>query len=499
MGVRMKMFVVLIYFFSVSLLSQEFDSAYVGTNPYLICKGNKVLTLSKPTEKSSNYSTILYDGNEWRNLSQDTMPTIHLHDSRCTFSNYSDHLFVTGHYHLWEYDGKEWIKHAIYDTLYHLRRYEGMVELPDSSLLITAFTKFVTGQSGNTTYIGKIFHEVLKFKNGQFTTVKSRWSYPGQGITNAYQKLKLNMDGTYSMFTMDESVNKFRWELVTYTADGMIVRKDTIPNLAPFGFKPHKVEFNDYLFDSKGSLWFLTKTVIDVVVDENDSLVLDSNGYPIDLINFVGLVEITVDGKINFYNDNVGIEKSLTRVNSFAIDPEDNLWFFYSAEGPPNLYKLHSDRSTITRYHHNTMVKNSIIYNGGNTNFIYGTDGHKLLVYHPYNKSLFLVKGGTPLLQFFPDRVPSTVYEQGLKPIQLYPNPVQSGKTITIESNAFENVNNPLSIIIRDISGATIREETVSKVGKQLQMNTHNLQSGTYFVSVLSNNNTILQTKFIKE
>jgi hypothetical protein len=498
MGVKMKTLLVLFYFFSISLLSQEFDSAHISANSSLVVKEKKVFTYHIPQKSSEIISTWLYDGNEWRNLSQDTMPTIHLSDSRCTFSSFSESLFVTGHYHLWEFDGKSWIKHAIYDSLYHQRRFEGIVELPDSSLLITAFTKFITGQSGNTTYIGKIFHEVLKFKNGTFTTVKSRWSYPGQGILNAYQKLKLNMDGTYTMFTMDESVNKFRWELVTYTAEGNIVRKDTIPNLAPFGFKPHKVEFNDYLFDSKGSLWFLTKTIIDVVVDENDSLVLDSNGYPIDLINFVGLVEITVDGKINFYNDNIGIEKSLTRVNSFAIDPEDNLWFFYSAQGPPNLYKLHADRLTLTSYHHNTMVKNSTIYNGGNTNFTYGTDGHKLLVYHPYNKSLFLTKG-TPLLQFFPERVPATVYEKGLNAIQLYPNPVQSGNTITIESTSFEKVQNPLSIVIRDISGAVVRENVISAIGNLLTVKTDGLSRGTYFVSVLNNNKIILQTSFVKE
>jgi hypothetical protein len=102
------------------------------------------------------------------------------------------------------------------------------------------------------------------------------------------------------------------------------------------------------------------------------------------------------------------------------------------------------------------------------------------------------------MILFFPDKE-TTVNEISLTPIILYPNPVQSTNTITIESSAFEKANNSLSVVIRDISGAIVQEEIVSTAGDQLQINTQDLLRGTFFVSVLSNNKTILQTKFIKE
>jgi hypothetical protein len=506
MGAKMKTSILIIFLFASLLAAQEFDSTRIGANRALVVKENKILTFSIPNDGTDLITTQYYDGKKWNNISQDTMPTIHLHNSRCSFSNYSDHLYVAGQYHLWEFDGKEWIKHAIYDSLYHQRRFEGIVALPDSSLIITAFTQFITGQVGNTTLIGKIYHEVLKFKNGTFTTVRSRWTYPSEGIFEAYQKLKVNKDGTYSFFTMDESDNKWTWELVTYNSESNIVSKHIIPDFKKYGFINLNVEINDYLFDSKGSLWLLTKSGDNIVErDENGETLKDSNGRTIVTIDFIGLVEITNEGNVFFYNNNIGIERSVYRPESFTIDDNDNIWFFYTyrilkpGTFLPSLYQLHSDRQTLTEYKQETILEYSKIYNGGNVDYQFKSPEYRLLVFDNFNKSLFATRGGTPLLQFFPEKVPTSVWDRQLIPVELYPNPVPNGKNVVIVSTAFDKQNGSVKVYLRDISGATVREEVVHTFGNQVRINTEGLIRGTYFVSVLSNNNLILQTSFVKE
>ncbi len=501
MGVKMKYIVIFTFFLATFVFSQEYDSTYIGANRALDVKGDKVLTFSIPKKNGDLISALFYNGNHWRNISQDTMPTIHLHNSRCIFSSFSDNLYVTGQYHLWEFDGKDWVKHAIYDSLYHRRRFEDIIELPDSSFLIIAITLFTTGNSGNVTYVDKAFHEVLKFKNGVFTTIKSRWE---NGLEPLYQKLKSNKDGTYSMFTTDESKNNLYWELVTYYIDGSIVRKDVFPDLKDFGFKISKYTLDDYLFDSKGSLWFLTSTEADIAVDNNGIPILDSNGLYTEFVNFVGLIEVLPNGDINLYNDNIGIQKSLYQPRTFTIDKEDNLWFFYNYRwtGPylfPSLYKLHSDRKFLTEYRQETLLQNSRIYNGGNSNyqFIAPSIGYSLLVFSDTTKSLFIATSGPPLLQFFPEKVLTSASEQ-ITPIQLYPNPVTNEKNLIIESNLL-STNLQLWIVLYDINGGLVRKEFVHSVENQVTFNTERLSCGTYFVSILSDSKTILQTKFIKE
>ncbi|MBL8004556.1 MAG: T9SS type A sorting domain-containing protein [Candidatus Kapabacteria bacterium] len=499
----MKTLVLFAFFLTTSILAQKLDSIRIGSNSALVVKGNKVLTLGKPNE-FSEYNTFLYSENVWKNISQDTMPTIHLHNSRCTFSKFSDHLFVSGQFHLWEFDGKDWLKHAIYDSLYHRRRFQGMIELPDSSLLITAFTEFIIGSIGNHTSIGKIFHEVLKFKHGTFSTVKSRWTTPNDGIFEMYQQMKLHKNGTYSMFTMDESDDNNTWELVTYSSEnGNIVRKDIFPNLEPFGFKNHKVEFHDYLFDSKGSLWYLTRSEDEIAYDANGNMILDPDGYPTTTINFVGLVEVTKDKVIRFYNDNIGIQKSDLRPRSFTIDDEDNIWFYYNYRSNmatifPSIYKLHSDRKTLTEYKQETMLQYSTMYNGGNTNHNFYGKEYSLLVYNDSTKSLFICGGGTPLLQFFPEQVPTSVWDRQLSTVELYPNPVPNGKNVEIVSTSLSN-NSQISIVIRDISGKVVHEVSLNSISNNISINTDGLIRGSYFISVLQNNNVILQTSFVKE
>ncbi len=88
-------------------------------------------------------------------------------------------------------------------------------------------------------------------------------------------------------------------------------------------------------------------------------------------------------------------------------------------------------------------------------------------------------------MQFSPDRVPTSVLERQLVPIQLYLNPAQIGNTVTIESNIFAEKSNSLTVIIQDISGAAAKEESLSSFGNQIRINTEGLIRGSYFVAVL--------------
>ncbi|MBL8005500.1 MAG: T9SS type A sorting domain-containing protein [Candidatus Kapabacteria bacterium] len=486
--------IILFFVFTVSLNAQIFDSSFVGATSSLSTKGNKALTFSIPQNGNDIITTQFFNGKNWQNISQDTMPTIHLHNSQCIFSKYTDNLYVTGQYHLWEYDGKDWKKHAIYDTLYHRRRFEGMIELADSSLLITAFSQIVVGSTGSVVHIGKIYHELLKFKNGVFTTVKSRWSEPQEGFFSAYQKLKLNKNGTYTILTFEEADRKYKWEYVTYSVEGNILRKDTIPNLKNFGFIQENVRFTDYLFDSKGSFWLLTQSY--------DEIKEDSTGIRKLFINFVGLVEIKQDGTIFLYNDNIGIQKSTYRSNSFSIDDEDNIWFVYShlkikPHFYPSIYKLHSDRKVFTEYTNETIFKNSIFYNGGNSSFMLESPSYSFIDYSGETKSIYAGRNGPPLLQFFPDNITS-IKDREIENIQLYPNPVSFEKIITIQNSKIGN-NQEIFYKLSDINGNVVKEERTFSNENQIRINTENLISGCYIVMIFKNNKSIIQSVFIKE
>lgn len=501
MGYRMKIILIIFFLFSTTVIAQVFDTAYIAPRNALTSKGNKVATISLPRNSNDSIAVQYFNGTRWNNISMNNEPTLKDRVSKCVFAYYSDYLFVTGLYHLWEFDGYKWSKHAIYDSLYKIRIFEDVIALPDSSLLITAYSRLLDGKVWNGFPVDSILHELLQFKNGVFTTIKSRWTYPKKGgeFGNAFNWLKYHKNNTYSMLTNIESEDFKTRELVLYNINGQIIRKDTFPDLKPFGFVDTAIQYNDYLYDSNENLWLLTYSPPIFYKDSSNKLVTTAN--------FIGLVKISSNGIVSFYNDNIGVEKSYYDSQSFTIDENDNIWFFYNYRinpqfptNPtyPSLYRLDSTRENITEYRYETYLKYSEIYSGG-INMNFGGTTYGLILFNNFTNSLFVTRNGTNMLQFFLNRIPTTTEERNIVPNQVFPNPIQNGNTITIESNVFEKGNYPLSIRIQDISGALIHEGTISANGNKLQFTTQDLVTGTYFVSILSNNKTILQTKFIKE
>ena len=472
------------------------DSVYVSPFTQIVTKGNQILTFARKQNSLSplNPDLILFDGYKWRNLSQDTMPTLY-QDSKLVISDYSPSIYATGQYHLWEYDGKDWIKHAIYDSLYHQRRFLGLVELSDSSLILTALTKFITYSNGTNTYIDRAYSELLRFKNGQFTVLASYMSHQDDRtfFWDYFEKAQLDPNGNLCILTPLESESKQEYEFVTYNNNLEVLHKfKTIRNEDLPTKYPQFVEVNDYTYDKNGSLWVLTST-------QQDS-------------SFCGIMEFTKSGEIRSYKQQEGVKFSDFRSYSIEVDEDNNIWFSYreSSFSPQyfsnHIYKLGTDRKTLTKYPQELWKQYSNLYCGCtslddpdlNFNTDIGRSGLTILKYHKANNSLLITPHG-PLLEFFFDKVPTSVMEVPLSVVQLYPNPVQTGNTITIESSEFENVHNLLSVVIRDVSGATVQAEKVHVSGNKLHINSDGLINGSYFISVFENNKTILQTMFIKE
>ena len=472
------------------------DSVRVSPFTQIVTKGNRILTFARKQNSLSplNPDLILFDGYKWRNLSQDTMPTLY-QDSKLVISDYSPSVYATGQYHLWEFDGKDWIKHAIYDSLYHQRRFLGLVELSDTSLILTALTKFITYSNGTNTYIDRAYSELLRFKNGQFTVLASYMSHQDDRtfFWDYFEKAQLDPNGNLCILTPLESESKQEYEFVTYNNNLEVLHKfKTIRNEDLPTKYPQFVEINDYTYDKNGSLWVLTST-------QQDS-------------SFCGIMEFTKNGEIRSYKQEQGVKLSGFRSYSIEIDDDNNIWFSYRdfSFSPQyfsnHIYKLGSDRKTLTMYPQELWKQYSNLYCGCSSlddpdlNFSknIGWDGLNIFKYHQANNSLLIAHAG-PMIEFFFDRVPTSVMDVPLSVVQLYPNPVQKGNIVTIESSSIEKVNNPLSVVIRDVSGATVREETLSASGNFLSIKTEALTRGTYFVSVLENNKTILQTSFVKE
>ena len=490
MAVDMKTAILLFLFCTFLTISAQIrDSAHIHTFISTVVKGKQIMCLMQPNDGTLPPIVMHFDGVKWQNISQDSIPTVKLGESKCVFSQMSDHILVTGRFHIWEFDGKNWSKHAIYDSLYSRREFRDIIALQDGSFIIYALSRFFL--PGSQTFLDKNYHEVLQFKNGIFTTLRERWTDKNTNIGSffSFGSFKVQPNGNYSYYTpMETQLPDRLFELVTFSPTHQIVKKDTNPDLTSYGFNNEFVEYNDYIYDSKGSLWFIT-----------------SNSQS---IQFVGLVEKRPTGELIFYNDNVGLPKRENKNFSLDVDDEDNIWFshtYRSKPSPfgaislPSIYKLHSDKTTLTEYLLEDILEKSIVYNGGNSTEQFEVfDWVNDIKYHKAENSILLNLDYVPLLQFFPNKNVS-VMEHFVIPIQLYPNPVQSSNILTIESSTFEKVINPLYAVIRDIRGATVSEENANIFGNQVRINTEGLIRGAYFVSVFNNNNLILQTSFVKE
>lgn len=492
-GVDMKLFISIFLLLNICTISaQMVDSTYIKSSAKVVVKDNQILTHFAENDLKKPANLMHYDGLLWKRINQDSIPTIDHVNSHLSFSEYSDHIFVTGKHFLWEYDGKNWTKHSINDSLDGKRIFYEIIELPDTSFMITAVTEFVKYTSGNTIILDKMFHEVLQFKNGVFTTIKSRWTDKNTlvGAFNSFQKFKVQPNGNYSYYTpIETSIPDRGWEIVTFNLKHEIVKKDTNPDLSSFGFNTEFTEFNDYIYDTKGSLWFPVKTIQTDV--------------------FACLAEKRANGEIYLYGENIGLPKtSGSYTYCLDLDEKDNIWFHHTyriefeggnSKGYHSIFMLDSGKTSLKEFKYDEFMKKSIWYTGGNSEYDFLDVRKFYMIKYRKNQNSLVVCVDYPMLIFYPYRNNTNVKESIMSPIHLYPNPVQSNNTITIASSAFENVLNPLNVVIRDISGANVREEIISTIGQKLQFTTQDLVNGTYFVSVMKNNKTILQTKFIKE
>ena len=493
-GVNMKILTLLLFLLTMGGISAQIrDSTYINSNSKAVVKGKQILINNPESNLNKPGSLMLYDGFHWKRINQDTIPTIDHAYSHFSFSQFSDHIFVAGKQGLWEYDGKDWTKHFIDDTLQEKRVFHEIIELPDTSFVLSAFSQFVAYKSGTFTILEKTFHEVLQFKDGKFTTLKSRWTDKDTrvGMFHSFQKFKVQPNGNYSYYTPIETEIPDRgFELVTFYPSHQIFKKDTNPDLTLYGFHREYIYLNDYIYDAKGSLWF------GVSYNQQNE--------------FACLVEKRANGELFLYGENIGLpRKSGSDTRSLDLDDKENIWFSHTHRffSPPSgssnplhsIFKLSSDRKILKEYIWEEVLDKSIWYNGGNTTREYkNVRYYDLIKYIEAEKSLLLCSN-ISMIKFFPYKETTRVEEKPITPIHLYPNPVNSSNIITIESSTFDNVGSQLIVVVRDVNGALIREEIISSVGNQLKMNTQNLLRGTYFVSVLSNNKTILQTKFIKE
>lgn len=498
-------FKVLYFIFGIQILAviscfgQQYVSPKISPNFYIHANNSKVVTFSNEFDKLAKAPIYYFDGFQWNNIQSDSAPEIKFQEPNVYVSEFSQNIFIPFKNFLWEYKQGNWLKYSIPDTFQNNRTFVNVIEQPDSSLLVS--TSIVLEYLSFNKYLFQ--NELFTFKNGEFTMPKLKRI--ATDTNQNFSQLKKYPNGNYSYYTNLHSGKDSIWEYVLFNDKEIPIAQFAIPTIDE-QFKNAKVTLTDYLFDSKGSIWFLTSSKREFLKDSNGNNVLDTSGFVVFTHNFPGLIEINSNKEIKYYNANIGIDSSLYESLSFDIDKNDNIWFLYNNRFSfpdnyylPTIYKLLPDRKSVQKYSNETMLKNSKIYNGSNENEPFEfTYLHKKLKVNNHTGSIYILTS-RPLLEFFPEWIPANVSEISITSIHLYPNPVQSNNTITIESSAFENVNNPLSIIIRDIRGANVLEETVSKVGKQLQITTQDLVTGTYFVSVVSNNNTILQTKFIKD
>jgi hypothetical protein len=484
MGADMKTFSLLLLFLCLlSTYSQNEDSLTLFSVGRIVIEDKRILLNGVTSNNNQPLELIYFDGQQWNKIPEDTLPFRFTSNSRFTPSKFSQSIFMTSYQYLWEYDGNKWIPHSIKDSLDGIRHYDEIIELPDSSLVLfsTHYVKTFDSTSSDSVIVN--YKELQKFKDGKFTTIESIILSQYSSMNN----LKKHVNGTYSyQLVFAKAVKRQGVDILTFSADGQLLRRDKYPDLTPFGYNQvgGYVNFQDYLLDSKGSFWHLVYT----------PALYDAPKH-------ARMVEVTLDGEILLYNEDFGLPSPWNPMpNKFEIDENDNIWFNYYYNLERSIFKLHADRKTLTEFKYVDILKNSISYIGGYTGEPFEALGpFSLIKYLQEEKSILLFIYPYPLIKFFPDKILATVKEQTNNPIQLYPNPVQYGNTITIESSLFEKTNSPLSVVIRDIRGATIREELISKFGNLLSINTVGLNRGSYYVSVLNNNKIILQTNFVKE
>lgn len=490
-----------IIFIDYSCYSQQFVSPAISPNFIIQSINDRVIVVSNELDLQNRKRIYYFNGNIWSSIQSSEGPDLKFLEPNVLLSQYSNSVFIPFKEFLWEYNQGQWKKHFVPDTFQNNRSFLDIVELPDSSFLISTIV-YVSYFSGNQ-YVEYRQNELFTYKNGEFTIPKLKRI--AINSSNNFSSMKKYPNGNYSYYTNLYSGNDSIWEFVLFDEKENPISQFSLP-LLDEQYVNAQVKITDYLFDSKGSIWFLTASKREFLLDSNGNKVLDTSGFVVFTHNFPGLIEVDSNNQIKYYNNNIGLDSSVYESLSFDIDKNDNIWFIYNHRFSfpdnhylPSLYKLEADRSTIREYSIETILKNSKIYNGGKQNEKFDFDYlHKKLKINNHTSSIYIVTS-KPLIEFFPEWIPTSILETNITPILLYPNPVQSNSFVILESDVFENVDNQLLVIIRDINGAVAKEETTSSIGNKLHINIEELRKGAYFIAVIKNKNTILQTRFIKE
>jgi len=167
----------------------------------------------------------------------------------------------------------------------------------------------------------------------------------------------------------------------------------------------------------------------------------------------------------------------------------------------PSVYKIHANREEVTEYVFEDVVKNSKVYSDDiNEKIEFHHESH-LIKWNSFRGSLFISMSNSPMLEFYPKGLPPTSIKDFTLPPRVYPNPVPQGRNVFVQSEDFVGVHSQVKIVVRDISGAIVKENlyTIGSDDALISINTEGLIRGSYFVSVHKNNNIILQTTFIQE
>ncbi len=81
--------------------------------------------------------------------------------------------------------------------------------------------------------------------------------------------------------------------------------------------------------------------------------------------------------------------------------------------------------------------------------------------------------------------------------IKVFPNPVKSNSTITIEFSGLEKFRSQADIVISDITGNTVKKISSTPINKTLSVSIADLETGLYFISIQTLGDEIGHTKFV--
>jgi len=187
---------------------------------------------------------------------------------------------------------------------------------------------------------------------------------------------------------------------------------------------------------------------------------------------------ITSSGNIAIFStviiENKGYRGSLLLINQNG----DSLWQRYYAHA-------YSDSNNV-----DLQLNDLVVCDDGG--FLMGGIYRK---YQDTYEHAWLVK--TDSLGFAPATYTLAVEEKHLvitqKPL-LYPNPAQSNINLRFE----ESSKSPLTFLIYNSAGVLVKQEELSAYEQEYRINIEDLETGVYFISILSEKNKVFSGKFVK-